>query len=77
MIVKFHNLRDIIFYMNCVSFSFSEDGNVCFQFIIGTTKVCLLAWLAVLGVPRSTFYAIRKKFLGNLKHWYDREKSVG
>ncbi|XP_071143900.1 uncharacterized protein [Mytilus edulis] len=44
-----------------------HDGDLTFKFIIGTSSVCLTAWLAVLGVPSSTFYSIRARFKNNEK----------
>ncbi|XP_061174842.1 uncharacterized protein LOC133183984 [Saccostrea echinata] len=42
--------------------SFSEDGHFDTKFLVGSVTVCLTSWLAVLGISKSTFYNIRKKF---------------
>ncbi|XP_052071217.1 uncharacterized protein LOC127709651 [Mytilus californianus] len=33
-----------------------------FKYLIGTSSVCLSAFLLVLGIPKSTYYSIQKKF---------------
>lgn len=43
---------------------FNEETNSwSYLYVIGTTSVCCAAFRMVLGIPRSTFYAVRKMFL--------------
>ena len=40
-----------------------ENGTIEFIFMIGTTAICLDAWLQIIGLPVSSFYKIRQMVL--------------
>ena len=43
------------------------DGKYVYKYMLETASVCLEGWRVVLGLAKSRFYVIRKKFEGNYK----------